>query len=231
GGSIQIRAREARGRVIVTFADEGRGIPEEHLPRVFDPFFSVSETRETGLSLSIAYGLLHRLGGTISAANRPGGGSLFTLEFPAATRPARRRVRRPREERRGLRVLLVDDELDNLEVLQELLALEGHEASRATSGRAALDLVRRGERYDVVLCDVGMPEMSGWQVVRELHQMESRMRVYLLTGWANEIGEHDPRLRNVSGVLAKPLDLDELRAVLAESFEARSSGPEPATVN
>ena len=58
--------------------------------------------------------------------------------------------------------------------------------------------------------------MSGWQVVRELHGLEPRLPVYLLTGWANEIGEQDPRLEEVRGVLAKPLDLDELRAILAE---------------
>jgi signal transduction histidine kinase/ActR/RegA family two-component response regulator len=219
GGTIEVRARESHGTVTVTIADEGRGIPEEHLLRVFDPFFSTSETRETGLSLSIAYGLLHRLGGDISAANRPGRGTLFTMHFPVASRLPGPRARRRSEERRRLRVLLVDDEADNLEVLRELLGLEGHEAHAASSGRAALDLFRHGERYDLVLCDVGMPEMSGWQVVRELHRIDPAIRVYLLTGWANEIGEHDPRVRDVCGVLAKPLDLDELRSVLAEPCE------------
>jgi CheY-like chemotaxis protein len=231
GGTIEVDARESRGSVLLTVADEGRGIPEEHLPRVFDPFFSTSETRETGLSLSIAYGLLQRLGGTISAANRSGGGSVFTLSFPQAVRATRRRARQHRDGgRRGLRVLLIDDEKDNLEVLQDLLALEGHEAHAAASGRAALDLVRGGRPFDLVLCDVGMPEMSGWQVVREMHELDPRMRLYLLTGWANEIGEHDPRLRGVSGVLAKPLDLDELRSVLAEPAEPPPSQAEPVTI-
>jgi CheY-like chemotaxis protein/nitrogen-specific signal transduction histidine kinase len=231
GGTVEVRARESRGSVVLIVADEGRGIPEEHLPRVFDPFFSTSETRETGLSLSIAYGLLQRLGGTISAANRPGGGSIFTLEFPEAVRATRRRARQHREQRRrGLRVLLVDDEKDNLEVLQDLLALEGHEAQAATSGRDALELVRGGRRFDLVLCDVGMPEMSGWQVVREMHQLDPDLRLYLLTGWANEIGEHDPRLGGVRGVLAKPLDLDELRGVLAETADPSLPQAEAATV-
>ena len=122
-------------------------------------------------------------------------------------------------------MLLVDDEPDNLEVLQELLGVEGHEAETASSGRAALDMVTSGRQYDVVLCDIGMPEMSGWQVVRELQQHDPDLPIYLLTGWANEIGEHDPRLSGVRGVLAKPLDLDELRSVLATSG---SSPPPPA---
>jgi len=225
GGSIEVRAREGRSGIVVTVKDEGRGIPEEQLPRVFDPFFSTSETRETGLGLSIAYGLMQRLGGSISAANRAGGGSVFTLEFPPASRSARRAAEQRSESGRRLRVLLVDDEPDNLEVLQELLGVEGHEAETASSGRAALDMVTSGRQYDVVLCDIGMPEMSGWQVVRELQQHDPELPIYLLTGWANEIGEHDPRLNGVRGVLAKPLDLDELRSVLATSG---SSPPPPA---
>jgi signal transduction histidine kinase/ActR/RegA family two-component response regulator len=225
GGSIEVRARDGRSGVVVTVKDEGRGIPDEQLPRVFDPFFSTSETRETGLGLSIAYGLMHRLGGSISAANRKGGGSVFTLEFPPASRSAQRAVEKHSASGRRLRLLLVDDEPDNLEVLQEVLAVEGHEAETASSGRAALDLVTSGRRYDVVLCDIGMPEMSGWQVVREIHKHDPDLPIYLLTGWANEIGEQDPRLGAVRGVLAKPLDLDELRSVLATSG---SSAPPPA---
>jgi signal transduction histidine kinase/ActR/RegA family two-component response regulator len=217
GGAIEVRGRDARSGIVVTVTDEGRGIPEEQLGRVFDPFFSTSDTRETGLSLSIAYGLMQRLGGSISATNRAGGGSTFTLEFPHASRSARRAAEERADGARKLRVLLIDDEPDNLEVLQELLGLEGHEAETATNGRDALDLLRSGRSFDVVLCDVGMPEMSGWQVVRELHRLDPDLPVYLLTGWANEIGEHDPRLGDVRGVLGKPLDLDELRSVLSHT--------------
>src|SRR5205823_10457519 len=105
GGIIEVRAREGRSGVVVTVKDEGRGIPEEQLPRVFDPFFSTSETRETGLGLSIAYGLMHRLGGSISAVNRAGGGSVFTLEFPPSSRPSRRAAERHKDSGPRLGVL------------------------------------------------------------------------------------------------------------------------------
>ena len=91
GASIEVRAREERGEVVVTIADQGAGIPEESLPRVFDPFFSASEKRDTGLMLSIAYGLMQRLGGRISASNRASSGSVFTVTFPLAV-PAQRRL-------------------------------------------------------------------------------------------------------------------------------------------
>ena len=221
GGSIEVRARHQQGAVTVTIADQGAGIPEESLSRVFDPFFSSSEKRDTGLMLSIAYGLMHRLGGSISASNRPTGGAVFTLAFPLSA-PAERRESPPDGERRPVRVLLIDDEIDNLEVLQELLELEGHRVDAAGSGPAALERFHRGERYDLVLCDVGMPQMSGWQVVREIRRIAPTMRIWLLTGWANEISEHDPRLTDVQGVLGKPLDLDQLRSLLSHP-----DGPSP----
>ncbi len=221
GGTVEVRAREGRGGVVVTIADQGPGIPEENVSRVFDPFFSTSETRETGLVLSIAYGLMHRLGGNISAANRPGGGSVYTLTFPLASAQQRREQRRPQQLRRAS-VLLVDDETDNLEVLEELLEMEGHRVETATSGKAAVERFQRGERYDLVLCDVGMPQMSGWQVVREIRRIAPAARIWLLTGWANEISEHDPRLADLQGVLGKPLDLDRLRSLLGDP-----QGPTP----
>jgi two-component system CheB/CheR fusion protein len=218
---IDVRARDEDGSVVVTIADEGPGIPDDALPRLFDPFYSATERGDTGLMLSIAYGLMHRLGGSISASNRAGGGSMFTLRFPLASAPQQRETRRG-GTRRQSRVLLIDDEIDNLEVLQELLELEGHRVDAAASGRAALEHFRRGERYDLVLCDVGMPQMSGWQVVREIRRIAPSTRVWLLTGWANEISEHDPRLGDVQGVLGKPLDLEQLRSLLSQP-----EGPSP----
>jgi len=77
---------------------------------------------------------------------------------------------------------------------------------------------------------VGMPQMSGWQVVRELRRIAPSARIWLLTGWANEISEHDPRLADVQGVLGKPLDLGELRSVLARS-SVPAEDPGPASLD
>ncbi|MFL5311845.1 MAG: response regulator, partial [Myxococcales bacterium] len=140
--------------------------------------------------------------------------------FPLASPQPRREHKRGSPRKAS--VLLIDDESDNLEVLEELLTMEGHRVDTATSGRAAVERFQRGERYDLVLCDVGMPQMSGWQVVREIRRLAPSARIWLLTGWANEISEHDPRLADVQGVLGKPLDLDELRSLLAEP-----QGPTP----
>ena len=216
GGVIRVQAREERVKVVVTISDRGPGLHEEQLSHLFDPF---SGQGETALGLSVAWGVMARLGGSLTASSRRGEGITFTLTFPLAA-PRREEPPRPAVERRKQRILIVDDEADNLDVLRELLELEGQEVEAARSGPEALAAFDRGGRFDLVLCDVGMPEMSGWQVAREIQRIAAGTPVYMLTGWANEIGERDPRRELVAGVLAKPLDLDLLRALIHGSQPA-----------
>ena len=134
---------------------------------------------------------------------------------------------RPAAERTGarpppeLRILIVDDQVDNLEILREVLELEGQEVEVAQSGPEALEHFERGERFDLVLCDVGMPEMNGWQVALEIRGLAPGTPVWMLTGWAHEIDAADPRRQLVGGVLGKPLDLDALRELLAAPSAVR----------
>jgi signal transduction histidine kinase/CheY-like chemotaxis protein len=215
GGRVQVKARVDRGRVLVTIRDAGGGMSEEDLTRLFDPFSGVAG--ETALGLSVAWGVMSRLGGSLQAQSRPSEGTTFTLTFPLAAPPRHNPVQAPRGERHTRRILIVDDELDNLEVLREVLEMENQRVESVRSGPDAIDLFERGERFDLVLCDVGMPQMSGWQVAREIQRIAPGTQVWMLTGWANEIGEGDPRRRYVHGVLAKPLDLDQLRSLLTTS--------------
>lgn len=139
------------------------------------------------LGLSVAWGVMTRLGGSLSARSQPGEGTIFTLGFPLAT-PRKARAG-PGAPRHGRRILLNDDGADNLEALAEVLALEGQQVETARSGPEALARLERGERFDLALCDVGMPGMSGWQVAREIARLAPDMAVWMLPGWANEIDE------------------------------------------
>lgn len=97
GGTIRVRGHASNGQAILTVEDEGTGIPEEHLPSIFRPFFTTKGRQGTGLGLSMAQGVISRAGGTITAANRPERGAIFTLTFPAlpAPEPAARPTRKP----------------------------------------------------------------------------------------------------------------------------------------
>jgi signal transduction histidine kinase/ActR/RegA family two-component response regulator len=223
GGVIRVRAlAEEAGRVAVTIRGAGANLHEEDLSRLFDPLSGVAG--ETALGLSVAWGVMSRLGGQLLATSRDGEGTCFTLLFPVAAPPPKQLPRPPNARvRKRRRILLIDDETDNLEVLREVLELEGHEVRTARSGPEALARIGGGEPYDLVLCDVGMPEMSGWEVAKQIGRLAPRTAVWMLTGWANEIADADPRRKLASGVLGKPLDLERLRSVLASPL--RSAQP------
>lgn len=156
GGNIRIRGSFGRGVVVVTVEDEGQGISDELLGHVFDPFFTTKGERGTGLGLSIAYGVMTRLGGSITVANQFEGGAIFTLTFPISTNePTISRQRHPTIIQRR-RVMIIDDDLDNLDALKVLFESKGHSVKSANSGPKALEeLIREDVAVDVVFCDLG----------------------------------------------------------------------------
>ena len=224
GGTIRVEGEQVEKRVILKVIDEGRGIPPDDLMRVFDPFFTTKGSRGTGLGLSIAYGVLTRIGGEISATNNPQGGATFTLSFPLATCPtAPPPPHQPASyPPPGRRILVVDDDKDNLEATRMVMELDGQAVDVAHNGPEAIECLRQGRRYDLVLCDLGMPDMNGWRVAREIQTVAPGTTVYMLTGWAQEIAQHDPRRRWVKGVLEKPMNLEHLRELLASELGVNS---------
>ena len=217
GGTIRITGRIEREAVVVRVEDEGQGIPEEHLTHIFDPFFSTKGERGTGLGLSITYAAMARIGGTISAANRVEGGAIFSLTFPIAhTRPMQK-VEHASATIQPLHVMVVDDDLDNLQAFSAMLKSRGHSVTTASSGPEALEkLMEDNVPVDVVLCDLGMPLMNGWEVARRVKSLETPPTIYLVTGWAAEIPVNDPRRRLVNAVIAKPVHLKTLDELLAQ---------------
>jgi len=221
GGTISIQAhREEGGAVVVTVADEGSGIPEENLERVFDSFYTTKGKEGTGLGLSMARGAMARIGGSITARNRAPRGAEIVLRFPrSAEAPA---VQPPHSAGamlppdHSLRVLLVDDDFDCLVVTAEVLQHEGASVTSARSGAEAVTKLHE-QPYDLLLCDIGMPGMSGWEVAREARMRQPGLPIYMVTGWASEFTVGDDRRRTVDGILGKPLDLDDLRDVLAKA--------------
>jgi CheY-like chemotaxis protein len=223
GGRIRIGARRAGTWAVVTVADEGHGIPQDALARVFEPFFTTKGDRGSGLGLSIAAGVMRRLGGTISAGNGDPRGAVITLQFPLASAAAAEPAAPPASAeapRRPARVLLVDDDADNLEVTRIVLEEMGHQVAAAPGGAEALARVIDGDRFDVVLCDLGMPGLTGWDVAEQLRDVVPALPIYLVTGWSEQIPAEEPRRARVSGILPKPLDVDQLAAVIARVVQA-----------
>ncbi|MBU8896437.1 histidine kinase [Corallococcus sp. H22C18031201] len=219
---VVIRAGEA-GRVVVEVRDTGIGMTPEVLGRIFDPFFTTKAVGVgTGLGLSICHGIIESMGGAIHAESEPGRGSTFRVVLRAAAREPEVGLRGATPVHPGARarILVVDDEPNVTLALQRSLASE-HDVATANSAQAALRLVSEGVRFDLILCDVMMPGMTGMDLYHELGRCapEQAGRMVFMTG-----GAFTPRtvsfLRDVPNLkLSKPLDLGQLRELVGRSAE------------
>jgi CheY-like chemotaxis protein len=205
--------REPLG-VLVRVSDEGSGISPEHLESIFEPFFTTKGARGTGLGLSLVRKIIEGAGGSISAANRADRGTVFTLRIPFAPRVAHDDENVVKGASGGCRFLLVDDDAENLDALRERLVLNGHEADTARSGSEAIGKLRTEScKYDIVLCDLGMPGMNGWEVARSAQTIAPRTSFYIVTGWGRQVERDIPSAVSISGVLSKPLAVEEIERI------------------
>jgi PAS domain S-box-containing protein len=201
--------------VLVRVADTGIGMSEEVKKRLFEPFFTTKTRRGTGLGLSVAYGIVTRHGGKISVESREGEGSVFTLRLPVGQgAPADVDALLPLEPVGSLRVLVIEDERAVRDILVRFLTFQGHTVEAAPDGPAGIERFTPGA-FDLVITDLGMPGMSGWEVARTIKDKDSQVRVIMLTGWGDQLSPELIRSSGVDRVLAKPVAFEELMAVAA----------------
>jgi CheY-like chemotaxis protein len=155
---------EAGGWVVVEIRDTGVGIPAEHLSRIFEPFFTTKAVGEgTGLGLSVCHGIVTGLGGRIQVESEPGEGTVFRVLLPASGHPqqlAAAAVRTAREQASSRRVLVIDDDPEVREALARIIG-PPHLVEQAESGQVARELLVGGADYDVIFCDLMMPDVTG----------------------------------------------------------------------
>jgi PAS domain S-box-containing protein len=230
GGTVHITGGVQGDRILVRVEDEGHGIPEENLGRIFDPFFSTKGRHGTGLGLSSASATMARIGGALSAANRLQGGAVFTLNFPITHQRANYATQDYSPKIEPRRVMVIDDDLDNLQALSALLEWKGHTVIRTHSSVNGLEQLTYSS-FDMVFCDLGMPELNGWEVARRIKYQKDAPAFYLLTGWGAEIRADDPCQDLVDGIIEKPVDPKILDKLLAETSgqSRRAEGPVKAT--
>jgi PAS domain S-box-containing protein len=214
GGTIEVSASVNGDKIEVSVADKGAGIPVNNLERVFEPFFTTKPAPQSGLGLSFASSVMARLGGSIGASNRVGGGAIVVLTFPIVRQQADEMPRGDTPGSAARSVLVIDDDYDNLQSMKAALELRSYQVAISSSGTEALELLRSGYNFDSIICDIGMPDMNGWEVAAKISELNTGARLFMLSGWANEIPETDPRRKLVVDVLAKPIDLEQIDGIL-----------------
>ncbi len=224
---------DAAGWIVVEIRDSGAGIPREIQDRIFDPFFTTKAVgKGTGLGLSISHGIVRSLGGEIMLRSEVGRGSMFSVSLPPSKEPpppdapaARPPARQAPDalDRRG-HVLIVDDEIAFANSLRRLLQSE-HVVSIVGNGREALARVQEGQRYDVILCDLMMPEMTGSDLFAALTEAapDQASRIIFITGGAFSPAAQQFLERVANPCFEKPCDIQKLRSAIRQQIASVQS--------
>ena len=229
GGEIRLSTIENRERVVVCVGDTGTGMSPDVKQRLFDPFFTTKGKAGTGMGLAVSFGIIRRHEGSIEVDSEPGRGTTFKISLPkvlaASTVAADALIEAPGvsagEDK--VRVLVVDDETHVREVLIEALEAEGCEVVSAQSGEIALALYDQYEgRFDAVFTDIGMPEMSGWELCTEIRERSKTMPIAIISGWADAISVQTRNAVRADWVVAKPFDINKICGIAQEIAERRT---------
>lgn len=237
GGVISLSARmvsagevglTATGPVVeIAVQDNGVGMAPDVLQRATEPFFTTKGVRGSGLGLSMVYGAARRHRGELRVESRPSAGCRVALLLPQEERPRLLGSEQPEcaelPAPPGLRLLVVDDDPVQLRMLSAMLEREGHCAQTAGSAAEALALLqgigRGGDTpFDLVLTDIGMPDMNGWDLARAIRRLDGAPPLVAVTGWGHTLDPAEVQSHNFRGVVSKPYTLAELRRAITSAL-------------
>ena len=212
GGRLGIDTRMSDNTVTVAVSDTGVGMSDSVQFRAQEPFFTTKGVKATGLGLSVAYGIVRSHGGDVTIRSAEGVGTTVTLMLPRSVVMTASEPDTPPPG--ALRILLVDDETDVRDALADMLVSSGHAVLTASGGEEALAIVEREPRLDLVLTDLVMPGMTGWDVAMGAKARRPQLAVGLITGWGEPMDE-DSSQHEIDFVVDKPVTLEILREALA----------------
>ncbi len=236
GGTVTVGLCLVNGDAELRVRDDGMGIPADLLPRIFEPFVqAASGLARTkgglGLGLAIVKGIVELHGGSVRASSEgTGRGSELVITLPSA-REARPSVpaSTARAATRSIEILVIEDNVDAAETIAEVLRMEGHRVHIATDGLSGITRARE-LKPEVVVCDIGLPDVDGYEVARELRKDAAlrSTRLIALSGYAQPEDRERAREAGFEAHLGKPAPLDELNEIVSAGRPAPAQGTAPA---
>lgn len=222
GGQIQLSAHETNGQVVMSIADSGLGMRPEVKSRLFDPFFTTKGKAGTGMGLAVSFGIIRRHDGSIEVDSEPGRGTTFRISLPKAVASKTKTsdsqaVVTDVTVDSCVRVLVVDDEAVVRDVLTEALEAEGCEVLTADCGQRALQLYdEKNGQFDAVFTDIGMSEMSGWDLIKFIRERSDTVSLAIISGWADAISWDTRNAAKAKWIVSKPFDIMKITEIARE---------------
>ncbi len=227
GGTIRISTKHHLDAVVLSVSDTGLGMTSDVRNHLFEPFFTTKGEQGSGLGLSICQGIAEHHNATIEIASTPGAGTTVTVRFPT-THIVHTEAPEPLLGKLPvLNILYVDDDRDVRAVVTKMLESLGQYVECATSGAEAMNLLHI-LRFDVLISDLGMPGMSGTEVLDAARSIDPALTTVLLTGWGHFI---DPQQSTTADfVISKPVRMDDLRQVLLAAVHQNQTAAPPQSL-
>ena len=241
GGTLSLRTETVDESVVIKVLDTGVGMYPEVRSRIFDPFFTTKGKAGLGLGLAVSFGIIRRHGGNIEVESQYGKGTEFRITLPVA-KIAEKSVKQVEAAapvvpplppspihagpRLRTRLLVVDDEDFVRDLLGEILEGEHCDVYLAADGTQALAAFKEME-FDGVFTDVGMPGMSGWELAREIRQINKRIPIAVITGWGEAVGSHEQKAAGVDWIVAKPFTADRIAELVRDIQGLGGGRPAP----
>ncbi len=216
GGVLTIRAERKAEKILIKFEDTGIGMTEDTIERIFDPFFSTKGVKGTGLGMSEVYGVIKRHRGSIETSSVVGKGSKITISLPSVKKGVSAEETDEILDKHESKILIIDDEEYILDMLEELLEDQGHKITTSSSTANGLELFKKSN-FDIVITDLGMPDMSGWEVAERIKKMNPSISVILLTGWALNLEAEKIKENGVDFTLQKPFSEEDLYSIILDA--------------
>jgi PAS domain S-box-containing protein len=225
GGTIRIESFMDDTIAVISISDTGNGIPKHIEARIYDPFFTTKDVKSTGLGLSVSYGIINRHKGTITADSVEGEGTTFTVKFPITKKKAEGNITKenviPLEKKQQkASILVIDDEEDIRKLLKDILTNAGHKVEIAADGNEGIEIFKK-KKFDLVLTDLGMPVMSGWEVAEKVKSINEKVPVALITGWNVKSDGSEMNDSGVNLVIHKPFKMEEVLNLVQEGMLLR----------
>ncbi len=219
GGRLKVSTSQEEDFGIVEISDTGVGMAEAVKNRIFDPFFTTKGPEGTGLGLSVTYGIITRHNGTIEVRSQPQKGSKFTIKLPKekVTLESEKKGMVAEIPDASARILLIDDEAAILELTSEILEGNGHKTVCAHSGKEGIQRSKE-EEFDIVITDLVMPDLSGWQVAQAIKKNRANTVVILATGWGTQLDRDRLSRSDIDLLLSKPSKLDDVLQAVKEAL-------------
>jgi CheY-like chemotaxis protein len=211
----------------ITVSDTGHGIDRSVLDRIFNPYFTTKEKGEgTGLGLAVVHGIVKTLRGIIKVESEPGVGTVFSVYLPVVHDS----IPEVAPSLEGLKtghecILVVDDEKPVTEMISMMLGRLGYEVITRTSSVEALELFReRPKKFDVVITDMTMPNMTGKELAQRIREIRGDIPIILCTGFSELMNERQARTMGIQAFIMKPILREEMAKTIRRVLDVEESG-------